>query len=58
MPHLTVVALEDDLVGREAALAAALTDAVVQVYGDWARPLVNIQLVGYRAAAGSLPARR
>lgn len=46
MPHLTVHALEPELAGREAALAHALTEAVVEVYGDWARDLVNVQLVG------------
>ena len=46
MPHLTVHAFERDLAGREAALAHALTDAVVEVYGDWARELVNVQMVG------------
>jgi phenylpyruvate tautomerase PptA (4-oxalocrotonate tautomerase family) len=46
LPHLTLYALEDELAGREAALATALTDTVVSVYGDWARALVNIQLIG------------
>jgi len=46
MPHLTIFALEEELAGREAALAAALTEAVVSVYGEWARPIVNIQLLG------------
>lgn len=46
MPHLTVTALEGDLVGREAALIGALTDAVVAVYGDWAREQTEVRLLG------------
>jgi phenylpyruvate tautomerase PptA (4-oxalocrotonate tautomerase family) len=46
VPHLTVHALEDDLAGREAALAEALTDSIAAVYGEWARELVTVQLVG------------
>src|ERR1700738_4065457 len=46
MPHLTLHALEDDLIDREAALVAALTASVVDVYGDWARDLVSVQLIG------------
>jgi phenylpyruvate tautomerase PptA (4-oxalocrotonate tautomerase family) len=46
MPHLTVYALEADLAGRETALAASLTDAVVAVYGEWARGLVSIRMLG------------
>lgn len=46
MPHLTVHALEGDLAGREAALAEALTDSVAAVYGQWARELVTIHLIG------------
>ena len=46
MPHLTVHALEGDLAGREAALAAALTDSIAAVYGEWARELVTVQLIG------------
>jgi phenylpyruvate tautomerase PptA (4-oxalocrotonate tautomerase family) len=49
MPHLTVHALEGDLAGREAALAAALTDSVAAVYGQWARELVSVQLIGLPA---------
>ncbi len=44
MPHLTVSATESQLSGRESALITALTDAVVAVYGEWARPLVVVQL--------------
>lgn len=46
MPHLTVHALEGDLAGREAALAQALTDSIAAVYGEWARELVTVQLIG------------
>jgi phenylpyruvate tautomerase PptA (4-oxalocrotonate tautomerase family) len=46
MPHLTVHALEGDLAGREAALAEALTASVAAVYGQWARELVSVQLIG------------
>ena len=46
MPHLTVHALEGDLAGREAALAKALTDSLAAVYGEWARELITVQLVG------------
>ncbi|MDT0270523.1 hypothetical protein RM844_30050 [Streptomyces sp. DSM 44915] len=43
MPHCTVTLAEellDDTTDQR--LATALTDAVVAVYGDWARPLVVI----------------
>lgn len=46
MPHLIVHALEDDLAGREATLAEALTDSIAAVYGEWARELVSVQLIG------------
>jgi phenylpyruvate tautomerase PptA (4-oxalocrotonate tautomerase family) len=46
MPHLTVHALEGDLAGREAALAAVLTDSIAAVYGEWARELVTVQFIG------------
>ena len=35
-----------DLAGREAALAEALTDSIATVYGEWARELVTVQLIG------------
>jgi phenylpyruvate tautomerase PptA (4-oxalocrotonate tautomerase family) len=65
MPHLTVRAPEAQLAGREPALITALTDAVVEVYGEWARDLVVVQLdgippgrwgVGGRAADDAAPA--
>ncbi|MEV6302088.1 hypothetical protein AB0M02_21920 [Actinoplanes sp. NPDC051861] len=46
MPHLTVHAAETDLTGHEDALITALTDAVTTVYGDWARPIAVVRLVG------------
>jgi phenylpyruvate tautomerase PptA (4-oxalocrotonate tautomerase family) len=65
MPHLTVRAPEAQLAGREPALITALTDAVVEVYGEWARDLVIVQLdgippgrwgVGGRVADNAAPA--
>lgn len=59
MPHLTVHALESDLAGREAALIEKLTDAVVAVYGDWARSIAVVQLIGLppnRWGIGGMPA--
>jgi phenylpyruvate tautomerase PptA (4-oxalocrotonate tautomerase family) len=49
MPHLTAHVLENDLRGREADLIEALTDAVVDVYGDWARDIAVVQLIGLSA---------
>jgi phenylpyruvate tautomerase PptA (4-oxalocrotonate tautomerase family) len=49
MPHLSVHALESDLAGREAALIEKLTDAVVAVYGDWARSITVVRLIGLPA---------
>lgn len=46
MPHLAVHVLEPQLAGNEDALVTALTDAIVGVYGEWARPLVVVRLVG------------
>ncbi|OLT03484.1 hypothetical protein BJF90_25640 [Pseudonocardia sp. CNS-004] len=46
MPHLIVYANEPDLTGREAEVISALTDAVVAVYGEWAREIAVVQLVG------------
>ncbi|MGH3294256.1 MAG: tautomerase family protein [Trebonia sp.] len=65
MPHLTARVPEARLAGHEPALIAALTDAVVEVYGEWARDLVVVQLdgiprgrwgVGGRAADDAAPA--
>ena len=49
MPHLTVHALESDLAGHEAALITGLTDAVGSVYGEWARPIAVVRLIGLPA---------
>lgn len=46
MPHLTVHALEPQITGREDDLVTRLTDAVTAVYGEWARDLVAVRLVG------------
>jgi phenylpyruvate tautomerase PptA (4-oxalocrotonate tautomerase family) len=46
MPHLTARLPEAQLAGREPALISALTDAVVRVYGEWARQLVVVHLDG------------
>ena len=59
MPHLSVQVLESDLAGREAALIERLTDAVVDVYGDWARGIMVVQLTGLpsnRWGVGGAPA--
>ena len=47
MPHLLVHALDRDLDGREADLIATITDAIVAVYGDWAREHAVVQLIGF-----------
>ncbi|MEU3822446.1 MULTISPECIES: tautomerase family protein [unclassified Streptomyces] len=49
MPHLTVHLPEIRLAGNEARLVTALTDAIVDVYGEWARDLVSIRLAGVPA---------
>jgi phenylpyruvate tautomerase PptA (4-oxalocrotonate tautomerase family) len=49
MPHLTVHASESDLAGREADLIGKLTEAVVAVYGEWAREIAVVRLVGVPA---------
>jgi phenylpyruvate tautomerase PptA (4-oxalocrotonate tautomerase family) len=46
MPHMTVHVPEAQLAGREPTLIAALTGAVVEVYGEWAREHVVIRLDG------------
>jgi phenylpyruvate tautomerase PptA (4-oxalocrotonate tautomerase family) len=46
MPHVTARVPEARLAGREPDLITALTDAVVQVYGEWARDLVVVHLDG------------
>ena len=49
MPHVTLYALEEELVGREPALIGELTSAVVSVYGEWARSSVDVRLIGVPA---------
>lgn len=49
MPHLTVQLPENRLNANEPLLAAVLTDAVVAVYGEWARPLVSVRMTGVPA---------
>jgi phenylpyruvate tautomerase PptA (4-oxalocrotonate tautomerase family) len=59
MPHLTVHALESDLAGREGELIERLTDAVVAVYGEWARSIAVVLLIGLPAnrwGIGGVPA--
>jgi phenylpyruvate tautomerase PptA (4-oxalocrotonate tautomerase family) len=46
MPHLTARVPEAQLAGHEPALITALTEAVVEVYGEWARDLVVVHLDG------------
>ena len=60
MPHLSVYALESDLAGRETALIHKLTDAVVAVYGEWARAITDVRLIGlppHRWGIGGTPAQ-
>ncbi|MEV4512616.1 hypothetical protein AB0K00_27055 [Dactylosporangium sp. NPDC049525] len=49
MPHVTLYALEEELTGREPGLIGELTDAVVSVYGEWARRSVDVRLIGIPA---------
>lgn len=46
MPHLTARVPEAQLAGHEQALITALTDAVAEVYGPWARDIVVVHLDG------------
>ncbi|HEY4017261.1 MAG TPA: hypothetical protein VGM75_01155 [Pseudonocardiaceae bacterium] len=58
MPHLTAHVLEDDLAGREADLIEALTEAVVAVYGDWARDIAVVHLIGLPAHRWGIGGKR
>ncbi|MEU8119086.1 hypothetical protein AB0C21_10310 [Spirillospora sp. NPDC049024] len=49
MPHLTAHLPEDKLAGRESELVTALTEAIVGVYGEWARDLATVHLSGVPA---------
>jgi phenylpyruvate tautomerase PptA (4-oxalocrotonate tautomerase family) len=57
MPHLTVHVLDSDLVGREGDLIEALTDAVVAVYGEWARDIAVVHLIGLPASRWGIGGR-
>jgi phenylpyruvate tautomerase PptA (4-oxalocrotonate tautomerase family) len=60
MPHLSVYAMESDLAGRETVLIGKLTDAVVAVYGEWARSIAVVRLIGLppnRWGIGGVPAQ-
>jgi phenylpyruvate tautomerase PptA (4-oxalocrotonate tautomerase family) len=60
MPHLSVHVSESDLAGREIALIEELTDAVVAVYGEWARSVAVVRLIGVppnRWGIGGAPAQ-
>ena len=60
MPHFNVQMFEEALDGSvEATIIRALTDAVVRVYGERARPLVVVELIGIprrRWGLGGVPA--
>ena len=59
MPHLTVFVLQSDLAGRETSLISELTEAVVATYGEWAREIAVVHLIGLPAerwGIGGIPA--
>jgi phenylpyruvate tautomerase PptA (4-oxalocrotonate tautomerase family) len=49
VPHVMLYALEEELAGREPGLIGELTNAVVSVYGEWARNSVDVRLIGIPA---------
>lgn len=59
MPHLTVLIREETLDGSvEPKIIRALSEAVVAVVGEWARPLVVVDLFGvpeHRWGSGGIP---
>lgn len=57
MPHLTVHVQESELAGRETPLIEALTEAVVAVYGQWARDIVVVRLIGVPAGRWGIGGR-
>lgn len=57
MPHVIVRAAEAQLVGREAELVAGLTDAVVDVYGEWVRDQAVVVLVAVPAGRWGIAGR-
>ncbi|MFI0449195.1 4-oxalocrotonate tautomerase family protein [Actinomadura sp. 6N118] len=61
MPHFNVRLVEEALDGKvEGLLIRALTDAVVEVVGEWARELVVVELFGVPrqrwGVGGAMPA--
>ncbi len=60
MPHFNVQMFDEVLDGKiEPKIISALTDAVVDVYGEQARPLVVVELFGipqHRWGVGGVPA--
>jgi phenylpyruvate tautomerase PptA (4-oxalocrotonate tautomerase family) len=57
MPHLTAYVPEHDLAGHETELTGALSEAVVAVYGEWARAVTDIRLIGLPAGRWSVGGR-
>jgi phenylpyruvate tautomerase PptA (4-oxalocrotonate tautomerase family) len=57
MPHLTVHVPETDLAGHETELIDGLIDAVVAVYGEWARDIADVRLIGLPAGRWSIGGR-
>jgi phenylpyruvate tautomerase PptA (4-oxalocrotonate tautomerase family) len=57
MPHLTVHVLDSDLVGRETEVIEALTEAIVAVYGEWARDSAVVYLIGLPASRWGIGGR-
>jgi phenylpyruvate tautomerase PptA (4-oxalocrotonate tautomerase family) len=59
MPHFNVQIREEDLDGKvEPKLIRALTEAVVTVYGEWARAVAVVELFGIpqrRWGIGGIP---
>jgi phenylpyruvate tautomerase PptA (4-oxalocrotonate tautomerase family) len=59
MPHMQVRLVEEELGGGiEARVIGAMTDAVVSVYGEWARPLAVVDILGVpreRWGVGGVP---
>jgi phenylpyruvate tautomerase PptA (4-oxalocrotonate tautomerase family) len=59
MPHVEVRMVEEELGGGvEARVVAAMTDAVVSVYGEWVRPQAVVEILGVprgRWGVGGVP---
>jgi phenylpyruvate tautomerase PptA (4-oxalocrotonate tautomerase family) len=61
VPHFSVTVQEDALDGVEPELIRTLTEAVVAVYGERARPLVVVELFGVpegRWGVGGVPSKQ